>query len=707
MQNLGNSESRPKRGRGYGSGYSAPNLCGDIVNNNRGLKKITVIINNQGFKSIPDAMVVVANSGSTTSLPKHKTPHLATSIFSTFKSTRAENVCKKKVRLSVTMPVEKITEFNPNIDDFDSWAGVLTNYLIANGIDEATGDNTTKKKAITILLSSISVSTYSFLQSLVSPARLKEKTFQQLISVLTNHYKPAPKAIAERYKFYKRIQQPGESINVYLSELRKIGLTCIRLETAQKCLFLEDDSLTLDNAVKIATSQEAADSKPKSEGGEGRHKTNQIKCIKQVPHDSPIMINIHLNGVLTDLELDTASDTSFITSKIWEKLGRPKLYPKYSDVFDQPVGIIKGFKAKIMLKENAVPRFCKSRPIPFALRDKVDEKLDKMEKSGAISQVETSEWASPIVVVSKPNGSVRITGDFKRTINNQLHIKQYPLARVEELFEKVSGSQVFTKLDGPDAFHQVEMEESWKKYLVINIHQDLYTYNVLPQGIASSPAIFQELMDRMLKGILMLGSFVDDTIFTGKNDQNHLQNLKNILQQGICTDPSKVESIMSMREPRDVSEVKSFLDLIKKAVSNAPVLAHYQQSIPFGIACDASSVDVGVVLFHRYKDENERPIAFASKTLSSAERNYSQYCNTHHQGNADALSRLPFKDDKLVDIETEEEVKSITEERPITSNLKRVNNRTRNCYVGHTNRRIRISTETSFKITAQDTSWSR
>ncbi|XP_018398448.1 PREDICTED: uncharacterized protein K02A2.6-like [Cyphomyrmex costatus] len=529
---------------------------------------------------------------------------------------------------------------------------------------------------------------------------------------------------------------------------------CIRSETAQKRLFLEDDDLTLENAVKIATSQEAADSSTqlirhnssptaienqtnkvksssskqpqyasknntkikqwkscsgcggkhmkkdcphkdvvchrcnksghfarrclsqfKSEGGEGKHKTSQIKNVKQLSHDNPIMINVRLNGVPTDLELDTASGRFKWTGqklkkqcsevcRVSNELSLDKLLKEYSDVFDQPIGTIKGFKAKLMLKEDAIPRFFKSRPVPFALQNKVDKGLEKMEKSGVINRIETSEWASPLVVVPKPNGAVRITGDFKRTINGQLHIQQYPLARVEEILEKISGSQTFTKLDGPDAFHQVEVEESCKKYLVINIHRGLYRYNVLPQGISSSPVIFQELMDRMLKGIPMTGSFVDDTISTGKNNEAHLQNLKMILQQGICTDPEKVESIMSMKGPRDVKEAKSFLGLvnfyskfinnlshlceplnkltrigvvwnwnnqckesfkkIKKSVSSAPVLAHYQQNVPIGIACDASSVGIGVVLFHHHEDGSEQPIYFASKTLSSAERNYLQ-----------------------------------------------------------------------------------
>ncbi|XP_018316621.1 uncharacterized protein K02A2.6-like [Mycetomoellerius zeteki] len=204
--------------------------------------------------------------------------------------------------------------------------------------------------------------------------------------------------------------------------------------------------------------------------------------------------------------------------RISNELSLTTLLKEYSDVFDQPVETIKDFKAKLMLKEDATPRFFKPRPIPFVLRDKVDEELEKMEKSGVISRIETSEWASPLVVVPKPNRTIRITEDFKRTINNQLHVQQYPLARVEEIFGKISGGQAFTKLDGPDAFHQVEVEESCKKYLVINTHRGLYRYNILPQGIASSPAIFQELMDRILKGIPMTGSFVDDTISTGKDD---------------------------------------------------------------------------------------------------------------------------------------------------------------------------------------------
>jgi len=227
----------------------------------------------------------------------------------------------------------------------------------------------------------------------------------------------------------------------------------------------------------------------------------------------------------------------------------------------------------------------------------------------------------------------------------------------------------------------------------MNTHRGLYRYRVLLQGIASSPGIFQELMDKMLSGIPMTSSFVDDAICSGKDDAQHLSHLRDVFSRmrecnyklskdkcsfmcdsvkflgqivsadGVRTDPLKVEAIKSMPIPEDVSQVKSFLglvnfyakfvpnlatyceplneltrkdvqwvwsskcqrsfDSVKKCVSSNTVLSHFSQSMPIGIACDASSVGLGVVLFHKYPDGSEKP-SLRVQTLSSAENNYSQ-----------------------------------------------------------------------------------
>jgi len=383
-------------------------------------------------------------------------------------------------------------------------------------------------------------------------------------------------------------------------------------------------------------------------------------------------------------------------NSVSETINLNTLLNEFKDIFQAPTEAdkIQKFKAKVVLREDATPKFLKARPVPFALRSKVDAELIRMEEAGVIEKVEHSDWASPLVVVPKSNGKVRITGDFKNTVNPQLHITQYPLPRVEDLLSSFTGGSKFSKLDAPDAFHQIEVEDYCKKFLVINTHRGLYRYNVLPMGIASSPAIFQEFMDKLLAEIPMAESFQDDVLVSGKDDQVHLATLKQIFlrmrdtnyrlskskcqflesqveyvgyqisKKGIHTSPSKILALQSIQQPCDVSEVRSFLglvnfygsfvptlsdlcdplyaltrkdtvfkwtnkcqsafELIKRKLSSAETLVHFDQTKPIGISCDASPIGLGVVLFHRSPEGHELPIAYASKSLSPTERRYSQ-----------------------------------------------------------------------------------
>jgi len=76
-----------------------------------------------------------------------------------------------------------------------------------------------------------------------------------------------------------------------------------------------------------------------------------------------------------------------------------------------------------------------------------------------VTKVNYSDWAAPIVVVPKPDGSVRICGDYKVTINQVLEVDHYPLPTPEHLFATVEGAKCFSKLDLSKAYQQVEFEE--------------------------------------------------------------------------------------------------------------------------------------------------------------------------------------------------------------------------------------------------------
>ena len=132
---------------------------------------------------------------------------------------------------------------------------------------------------------------------------------------------------------------------------------------------------------------------------------------------------------------------------------------KYSDVFKKDMSTMKGIKATLEVKPDAKPKFYKARPVAYALRPKVSEEIQRLEEAGVLEKVQYSEWASPVVPVQKPDGSIRLCGDFKVTINPELEVPEYPFPTVEDIFTKLNGGQKFTKLDLSQAYQQIELDE--------------------------------------------------------------------------------------------------------------------------------------------------------------------------------------------------------------------------------------------------------
>ena len=86
------------------------------------------------------------------------------------------------------------------------------------------------------------------------------------------------------------------------------------------------------------------------------------------------------------------------------------------------------------------------------MTEAVEVELNKLEEHGVIIKVDRSDWASPIVVVPKADGSVRICGDYKVTINQVVDDEQYPLPTAQDLYSTLAGSKVFSKLDLTHAY---------------------------------------------------------------------------------------------------------------------------------------------------------------------------------------------------------------------------------------------------------------
>ena len=328
---------------------------------------------------------------------------------------------------------------------------------------------------------------------------------------------------------------------------------------------------------------------------------------------------------------------------------------EYEEVFADELGCIRPFTAKLSVAQDARPKFHRARPVPFALKGKVEEALGRLEADGVLEKVCHSDWAAPIVTVPKKDGSIRVCGDYKVTVNPALEVDKYPLPRPEDLFATLAGGKKFTTLDLSHAYNQLILDSESQKYVVVNTHKGLYSYKRLPFGIASAPAVFQRVMDQILQGMDHVTCYLDDILITGATEREHLANLTEVLRRlsqhgvrlrqekcrfwqnsveylghlidakGLHTTDSKLRAITEAPPPTCVQELRAFLGLlnyygrfipnratlsqplnnllcnakafklIKDTLVSSTFLTHYNPVLSLKLAGDASRYGVGAV----------------------------------------------------------------------------------------------------------------
>ena len=212
---------------------------------------------------------------------------------------------------------------------------------------------------------------------------------------------------------------------------------------------------------------------------------------------------------------------------------------KHSSLFKDELGTIKGVTAKVYINPSAKPRFFRPRAVPYALRPKVDQALEKLEAAGIVERFELSEWAAPIVPVVKRDGTIRVCGDYKLTVNQATQVDTYPLPLVDSLFASLAGETSFSKLDLAHANQQLCLDEDSRRYVTINTHKGLFQYARLPFGVDSAPAIFQRTMELLLRGLPHVCVYLDDILVTGESD-THPEPNSRAGTAGVSRDPGEV-----------------------------------------------------------------------------------------------------------------------------------------------------------------------
>ncbi|GJZ14143.1 putative reverse transcriptase domain-containing protein [Tanacetum coccineum] len=221
----------------------------------------------------------------------------------------------------------------------------------------------------------------------------------------------------------------------------------------------------------------------------------------------------------------------------------------------------------------------------------LSEQLQELSDKGFI-RPSSSPWGAPVLFVKKKDGSFRMCIDYREL--NKLTVKnRYPLPRIDDLFDQLQGSSIYSKIDLRSGYHQLRVREQDIPKTAFRTRYGHYEFQVMPFGLTNAPAVFMDLMNRVCKPYLdkFVIVFIDDILIYSKDKKEHEEHLRAILEllkkeklyakfskcefwipkvqflghvidsRGIHVDPAKIESIKDWASPKTPTEIRQFLGL--------------------------------------------------------------------------------------------------------------------------------------------------
>ena len=184
---------------------------------------------------------------------------------------------------------------------------------------------------------------------------------------------------------------------------------------------------------------------------------------------------------------------------------------------------------RIVLKQDTRP--VKQKPYLHspALAAKVRTEIDKLLLAGILRR-SNSNWASPLVVVVKSDGRIRLTCNYKN-INEQSIIPVLPLPVVYDLLSELGNSRVFSTTDLVSGFFQCAIDKDSIPLTAVCTQDGLWEWTVMPQGLDSSPGWFQSIMLRVCEGLQRVKLFIDYIVCFSKNGEQHVCDLQRFLKR--------------------------------------------------------------------------------------------------------------------------------------------------------------------------------
>jgi len=351
-------------------------------------------------------------------------------------------------------------------------------------------------------------------------------------------------------------------------------------------------------------------------------------------------------------------------------------------------GKLKRYKKRKMhleLKPGAEPVHCRPFPIPHIHYKTFKDEIERLESEGVLSRVWDTEHAYPTFIIPKKDGTVRVISDFRK-LNANIKRKIYPLPRIKDILHRRRGYRYFTKIDVSMQYYTFEMTEDAKMLCVIVTPFGKFRYERAPMGIKQSPDFAQQAMEEILHDLPDVEAYIDDIGIFSDSYDDHIATittvLKRLQENGFTVHPykcewavqetdwlgywltptgvkpwnKKVQAILQLAPPRNISELRSFIGAVnyyrdmwprrahllapltamtgqkqfqwttemhkaflhlKKTMAADVHLAYPDHNKPFTIETDASDYQLGAVI-----KQDDKPVAYFSRKLNAAQRNY-------------------------------------------------------------------------------------
>src|SRR5512136_2028050 len=392
---------------------------------------------------------------------------------------------------------------------------------------------------------------------------------------------------------------------------------------------------------------------------------------------------VSLNQIETEIPVDTVE-------KNLRKLEDIPIVCEYPEVFSKDLTTMppkREIEFRIDLARGTAPIY--KSPYRMAANElaEVKKQVDEQLQKGYI-RPSTSPWGAPVIFVEKKDKTKRMCVDY-RALNEVTIKNKYPLPRIDDLFDQLKGATVFSKIDLRSGYHQLRIREEDIPKTAFITRYGLFECTVMSFGLTNAPAFFMNLMNKVFMEYLdkFVVVFIDDILIYSRTKEEHEEHLRLALEKlrehqlyakfskcefwlsevkflghvisagGVAVDPSNVESVTNWKQPKTVSEIRSFLGLagyyrrfienfskiakpmtrllqkdvkykwsedcersfqeLKKRLVTAPVLILPDSRKGFQVYCDASRLGLGCVLM-----QDGKVVAYASRQLRPHEKNY-------------------------------------------------------------------------------------